>query len=233
MKLAIMQPYLFPYLGYFQLIKVVDIFVIHDDVQYIKGGWINRNRILLNHQAHLFSFSIKKAPAHLNINQRNFGDDFVTRKKRFLEKIRFAYCNAPYYSRTMNLIKEILDYQELNVSLFIINSLKRLCMAINILTPFCLSSELNKNQYLKGEQRVIDINKNMGASHYVNPIGGTELYSPAEFARNGIRLNFIQSKLSAYTQFNQGFVPDLSIIDVLMFNSRDMINRLINEYDLV
>lgn len=233
MKAAIMQPYLFPYLGYFQLIKAADVFVIHDDVQYIKGGWINRNRILVNNQAYLFTFSIKKAPYYLPINQRFFSGDLYKEKKRFFNTLKFAYCRAPFYEEVIDLVNEIFNFQESNITLFIENSLVKLCSYMEIGTIFKRSSNLDKDTQLNGEQRVIAINQKLGADHYINPIGGTELYSNTEFARNGIRLSFIKSDEISYSQFNKNFVPSLSIIDVLMFNSRDKVKELLNEYELI
>ncbi|MDQ0155376.1 WbqC family protein [Robertmurraya andreesenii] len=233
MKVAIMQPYLFPYIGYFQLIKAVDLFVVHDDVQFIKGGWINRNRILVNGSPFLFTFSLKKASSSLNINQRYFSDAFVEEKKRLLRILKASYGKAPYYFEVTKLVEEILEINpEDDISKLITRSLTKVCEYLNISTPIVMSSKIEKKNHLKGEERVIEINKRLKASHYINPIGGLELYNEESFLRHGVRLSFIKSKPIVYPQGKE-FVPWLSIIDVLMFNSKENFNELLGSYDLI
>jgi hypothetical protein len=235
MKLAIMQPYLFPYFGYFQLINTVDKFIIYDDVQYIKGGWINRNRILLNTQAHLFTFSIKNDSTFLNINQRYFTNKLDKEKEKFFKIVDSAYSKAPFYSSTKKLLECILLTDELNVSVsdMITQSLILICNYLDISTQFYTSSEIDKDNTLKGEERVIAINKCLGSKHYINSIGGETLYSKDVFKENGITLSFIKPKLVEYKQFENQFVPWLSIIDVLMFNSVEKIREMLKEYELI
>lgn len=233
MKLAIMQPYLFPYIGYFQLINAVDKFIIADDVQYINKGWINRNRILIKGKEHLFTLSIKKAPFHFNINQRHYIDAVGFQKKKLLNTIRHAYSKAPFYDVVMDLLVDIFADQELNVSTMITNSLKSVCLYIGIKPDYCLSSELARNNSLSMEESTLDINKCMGSDNYINQIGGVKLYSKEKFVENHIKLNFLKTKEIPYKQFSNDFVPNLSIIDVLMFNSKIEVQRLLNEYELI
>ena len=124
MKLASMQPYLFPYLGYFQLIRAAGRFVVSDDVQYIRGGWINRNRILSGNKPLLFTFSVKRASHSLNINERYFSEKNAEDKKGFIHMLHSAYAKAPYYDPTIRLIHNILENREQNVSHFIEQSIK-------------------------------------------------------------------------------------------------------------
>ncbi|MGV0104110.1 WbqC-like protein [Nostoc sp. DSM 114160] len=233
MKITIMQPYLFPYLGYFQLINIADKFVIHDDVQYIKGGWINRNRILLNREAYLFTLSIKKDSAFLNINQRFFTENFDKERKRLLNIVELSYRKAPYYSNIKKLLDRILSVDEMNISQMITHSLKLICDYLDMDTQVYFSSELNKDNTLKGQERVISINKCLGSDHYINSIGGEKLYSREVFKKNGINLSFIQPRFVEYNQFNNQFVPWLSIIDILMFNDKEKIQKMLDEYDLI
>ncbi len=233
MKIAIMQPYLFPYIGYFQLINMADKFVIHDDVQYIKGGWINRNRILLNREPYLFTLSIRNDSAFLNINQRFFTNNLYKERKKILNIVDSSYRKAPYYSNIIKLLDCIFCGDEMNLSKMITNSLKLICDYLDIGTQVCLSSELTKDNTLKGEQRVISINKCLKADHYINPIGGEKLYSREVFKKNDIKLSFIQPRFIEYNQFDNQFVPWLSIIDVLMFNNKEKIQEMLNEYDLI
>ena len=227
-----MQPYLFPYIGYFQLINAVDQFVIHDDVQYTKGGWINRNRILFNGKEYLFTLSVKKNSSCKNINRRFFSDKFESQKKKLLEILKQAYKKAPYFKESNNLINEIFSFKDLNVSNMNMYSLKKICQYLDIITPFVLSSELKKNNNLKGEERVININQVMEATHYINPIGGAELYQKKKFSVKGIELFFLKPDEIYYRQFENRFTPWLSIIDLCMFNSKSKIRTFLNAYKL-
>jgi len=230
MKMGIMQPYLFPYIGYFQLINAVDKFVIHDDVQYIKGGWINRNRIQINDKDHLFTFSLQKDSALKNINTRLFSNQFYQEKAKFLKLIQNNYNKALYFPSSYNLLFKIFNYRGLNISSFITNSLKQICNYLEITTPFYLSSELNKNNELKGQDRVIDICHTLKADIYINPIGGRTLYSKKVFKQNNISLFFLQTQNMIYEHNKQPFIPNLSIVDVIMFNSKGKIKEYLNSF---
>lgn len=233
MKLGIMQPYFFPYIGYFQLLAYVDKFVIHDDVQYIKGGWINRNRILINGQAKFITLSIRNDSSSLNINQRYFVEDIDRFKQKLLRQIEAAYARAPFFAQVRPLIEKCFSYHETNVSAFIINSLLEICRYLEITTPLILSSELEKRNQLKGQDRVVEINQVLGAQHYINPIGGVDLYDKDEFLKQGITLSFIKSREIHYQQFGNNFIPYLSILDVMMFNHPDQIHLFLAEFDLI
>lgn len=234
MKLGIMQPYLFPYLGYFQLINAVDVFVIYDDVQYIKNGWINRNKILSNRVPIMFTFGVKKDAMTMHINQRFYSENtYYSTKEKFLKTLFVSYHKAPHFKNTYELITEILSYEDLNVSKFNVNCLRKICDYINISTPFILSSSLEKEKELKAQEAVIGINKLLGSHCYINAIGGMEFYSPKKFKENGIKLRFIKMYDIEYPQFDEQFIPNLSIIDVLMFNSKREIETLLNDYELV
>ena len=233
MKLGIMQPYFFPYIGYFQLIAAVDQFVVHDDVQWIKGGWINRNRILAQGEPRYITLPIRKDSTLLNINHRTISSDSGQQIKKILQQIMETYRHAPCFGPVFKLISQCLACRETNASAFIVHTLRECCNYLGIDTPFVLSSELKKKDELKGAKRVLEINRVMGARHYINPIGGMELYDKASFADNGIQLDFIRTRDISYQQFeNHAFVPFLSIIDVMMFNSKQQIKGFLNEYDL-
>ncbi len=228
-----MQPYLFPYLGYFQLINAVDVFVISDDVQYIKGGWINRNRIQSNRKPLLFTFGIKKDKMTKNINQRSYSEDtYNSTRDKFLRTLFHSYHKAPYFKEVNELIAEILSYEDHNVSGFNTNSLRILCNYMNINTRFKLSSSLKKDEGLTGQDAVIAINKILDSHCCINAIGGLELYSSKRFEENGIQLKFIKMNEIEYRQFNEHFIPNLSIIDVLMFNSEEEVEELLKSYEL-
>ena len=233
MKIGIMQPYLFPYIGYFQLINAVDIFIIHDDVQYIQAGWINRNRILYTGREFLFTFGVKKDNYTKKINERYFSDNFLKEKKKFLGTLRIAYSKAPNYDVTFDLVEGILNEQEKNISIMTTKSLKIICSYLQIETQFSISSQLEKNNSLTSQDRVIELNKKSNSSHYINPIGGMELYSKEKFLAHGIQLSFLKPKDIVYQQFQNGFIPWLSIIDVLMFSSIEETKNMLNQYELI
>jgi len=237
MKIAIMQPYLFPYIGYFQLINAVDYFGIGDDVQFIKSGWINRNRILVQGESKLFTFSVKKDSFDKNIKERFFSDNFEKEKEKFLRKLEIYYKKAPFYSETYKIVKSIFDYEEKNVSKFIQNQLKIICNYIYIDTPFVnsLTWKIENDTIMNVEERAIkkiEKLKKMKINHFVNSIGGSHLYTKDFFEKNKIKLSFLKPQEISYQQFNNEFIQNLSIIDVLMFNSPKTIKYLLTKYDL-
>ena len=230
MKLAIMQPYFFPYIGYFQLINAVDKFVVYDNIEYTKKGWINRNRILVNGTKHLFSVPLKKDSDFLHINKRTLADNYPQFKNKLKGQIRSSYANSPHFKTSYPIIEECLDFEDPNLFLFILNSLKIVCSYLNIKTAFINSSTLSIDHNLRGEDKVIEINKILNLPTYIKAIGGVELYSKANFEKNNIELKFIKSAPIVYSQFNNEFVPGMSIIDVIMFNNREEISNYLNSY---
>lgn len=233
-RVAIMQPYFMPYIGYFQLIDSCELFVISDSVQYRKGGWINRNRLLINGKPSMFTLSLKKAPLEYNINQRYFSEKFKIDKEKLIKTIDINYSKAPHFLEVRELIEEILSFDNYaNVAEFNYNSIKKVCEYIGIKRKFIKESEISKDDKLKCEDAVIDITKKLHGQIYINSIGGKSLYSKERFKKSGIKLYFIKTNDIKYTQFKNEFQQNLSIIDVLMFNSKDEIMKLIKDYQLV
>jgi hypothetical protein len=233
LKLALMQPYFFPYLGYFQIISACDLFVIYDDVQFIKGGWINRNRILINGEAQYITLPLEKDHLSKKINERRFTTGFEREKEAIRRKLEAAYREAPFYADTMAMVRGCFDCKERNVAGFLTNVLTLCCRHLQIATPIRLASELPRNSDGRGEERVIEINKALGADHYINPPGGKELYNKQTFANAGITLSFLQPREIRYSQGAGNFMPWLSILDVLMFNSIEDTRTMLGSYDLV
>lgn len=229
MKLGIMQPYLFPYIGYYQLIKAVDKHVIYDDVNYIKQGWINRNRILLNGEEKMITLSVQGASSYKKINEI----DILNNNDKILKTIEHAYNKAPYFQETYELVNEILSFTNSNLGAFLSNSIKRTCKALNIDTEIINSSELHKNCELKGQEKVINICRLLECDIYYNAIGGKELYTSEEFDKYNIKLFFLKSCEISYKQFKNDFIPWLSIIDVMMFNSPTEISKMLENYKLI
>jgi hypothetical protein len=227
-----MQPYLFPYIGYFQLMNTVDKFVIYDDVNYINRGWINRNRILSNGREHLFSIPLIGASQNKLIN----GIEILQDQAFFSKLIRSmteSYKKAPYYSEIFPVIEEILLNKETNLSAFIHFSLHRIKQHIGIPSLIVKSSSIYNNEELKAQNRILDICLKEKAQHYINPIGGKEIYSQDLFENSSVELSFIKTNDIVYSQFKNDFVPGLSIIDVLMFNSIEQIKSLLQNYQLI
>lgn len=232
MKIAVMQPYLFPYLGYFQLINFVDKFVIFDDVNFIKRGWINRNYILYNGVSKIFTLPLRKASLNKKINETLIFEE-TNAKKIILYWIRQSYKKAPYYDETFNLIEEIIMNSEQNLSKYIEFSLNKIIKYIGIETEIIISSQLPKNNELKGQEKIIEICRILKGNHYINSIGGIELYSKETFNNYNIDLNFLKTQNIKYKQFDNEFVPNLSIIDIIMFNSVEQIQRSLMNFEII
>lgn len=233
MKIAIMQPYLFPYIGYFQLMNAVDKFVILDDVNFVKRGWINRNRILVNGKAHLFTIPLKGASQNKNIKDIQISDE-ENRRDKLLKTIKLNYKKAPFFSQDVSqLVKSIISSQEKLISRMIVKSIEKINNYLNIKTIIIESSDIYNNLHLKREDRIIDICLQEKASHYINLIGGKDIYSKEAFLQKGIILHFLQPELVSYKQFDNEFIPGLSIVDVLMFNGKSDVKQFLKCYTLI
>lgn len=234
MNIAVMQPYLFPYIGYFQLMRSVDTFVVYDDVQYIQRGWINRNRILNQGTDLLFTFSVKPSPRDAKINEREYSCQFGKEAQHFLKSLQYNYKKAPFFEPVYELIHKILSLSERNVAKLNQISLQMLAQHLSLTTRFICSSEIEgKSQELKGEDHILDIAAKLKATRYVNPIGGRALYAHEHFSQRGVSLFFLQSRPITYSQFGLEFVPWLSIVDVLMFNHPSVVGNFLDEFDLI
>ena len=229
MKLGIMQPYFLPYIGYFQLIKAVDKYVIYDDVNYINKGWINRNNILLNGQKYLFTLSLLGASQNKLINEIFVEEN----QSKLLKTLETAYKKAPYFENIFPVIQNIFDYENKNLGKFVGNSIIQIADYLNIKTEFIYSSEIKKEDILKGQEKILYICKTLNTTKYINAIGGQELYDKEIFKRNNIELNFLQTQIVDYKQFKNDFVPFLSILDLLMFNSVEEIGKMLDKFELV
>ncbi len=232
MKLGIMQPYFMPYIGYWQLLNVVDKYVIYDDVNFIKGGWINRNKILVNGEPKYFNVPMLGASPYKLINEVGVNNDkkLIDKNLRMLEG---SYKKAPYYSEAMKLMNGILNCNKDDLASYIKESFDIICEYLDINTELIISSELDKNCELKGQDKVLSICSLLGATEYYNAIGGQELYSFEAFKEQGIKLSFLKTEEIIYKQFNNEFCPNLSLIDVLMFNSKEKIKEMLNKFSLI
>lgn len=232
-KTAIMQPYFMPYIGYWQLIKSVDEFIVYDNIQYTKKGWFNRNRILNGDSDRLFTIPLKKDSDYLTVAERYLSDDSPKEIKRLLQIIQNTYRKAPQYAEVYPIIEGCFTCDKTNLFEYIYNSIKIICDYLEIDTKITISSTVDIDHSLKAEQKVMALCKATDTDVYINAIGGVELYDKAEFAASGLNLQFIKSKPIEYAQFGNAFVPWLSIIDVLMFNDKATVQKMLEMYDLV
>lgn len=231
-SVAVMQPYFFPYIGYFQLIQAVEKFIIYDDVGFIKRGWINRNNILINGKENLITIPCRNASQNKLINEINHGLSSKNRKK-LLNKIQFAYGKAPFFDTIFPIVQEVILCKKDKISDLAFLSITAVCSYLEIETKFKKSSKTYKNSRLDKAGRLINITKQEHAENYINPIGGTELYDKETFKKEGVNLFFLKPEELSYTQFGNQFVPWLSIIDVMMFNSVEEIHGMLQKYRLI
>ena len=204
MRVAIMQPYFFPYIGYFQLIAAVDLFIVYDNIKYTKKGWINRNRMLQNGNDVMFSLPLKSDSDSRNVCERELAADF--NREKLLNQLMGAYKRAPYFNQTFPLIEEIVRYEDRNLFRFLHYSIIKTCKYLGITTEIKISSEITIDHGLKNQDKVLALCETIGASTYVNAIGGIELYSKEIFREKGIDLKFIQSKQFKYAQIGRAHV---------------------------
>ncbi len=233
MKLGIMQPYFYPYLGYWQLLNAVEKYVVYDDVNYIKGGWVNRNRILVNNQPHFINIPLLGASPNKLINEINVNHDERLIKKT-LKTIESNYKKAPFFDNVYQIVKESLYYSEQNLAKYLFVVIEKICNYLQIETKLIMSSTIDKNNSLRGQDKVIEICRCLEADQYINAVGGTKLYDFSTFKNNGIRLLFLKSNEIVYRQFDdKSFQPGLSILDVMMFNSVEEIQNMLTKYTLI
>lgn len=217
MKMAIMQPYFCPYIGYFQLVNLVDTFVFYDDVQYIKRGYINRNSLKNNFK---FTIPVSKASRKSKINEvmidrnNNFFDKFATSLERL-------YSKSPNYRDVMDVLDNIFNKNHRTISELAVDSVKTFSKFIGISTSFKKSSEMEYEKTSDRSLNLINICKSQNCDKYINPIGGTKLYDKGFFSERGVELKFINTQAS------------LSIIDVCMFNDMHSVRQALNGVQLI
>lgn len=230
MKLSANQPYFIPYIGYWQLIKNADIFLICDDYNYIKGSWINRNRVLNGKEPIYCNLSLDKASQNKMINETFIKDIDIEKQLRSLE---CTYRKAPNFEEGYKLMETILSCPERNLAYFLENSIKVIAEYLGLKTQFKRTSEIEGNALLKREYRIYDFCQKLGADTYINAIGGMELYDFNEFKQRNIKLEFLKTNDITYKQFDNEFIESLSIIDVIMFNKREEVIKMLDDFTIV
>ena len=227
-----MQPYFFPYIGYFQLMNAVDEFVIYDNIQFAKKGWVNRNRILVNGKDEYITVPLKKDSDYLNIVDRQLAASWDSDKKKILSRIKESYRKAPFFNEIFQFIEELFSFEAKNLFDFLFYALEGTKSKLGIATPLIVSSNIPINHTLKAQDKVLEIVNARNGNIYINPIGGTELYDKNTCQTKGIDLQFLKANEISYLQFKNVFVPFLSIIDIMMFNSKEKIDLLLLDYTL-
>jgi len=226
MKIAIMQPYFLPYVGYFQLINKVDRFVVYDNIQYTKRGWINRNKYLLNNKSKYVSIPVEKFSHKEKIIKIKISK--IYQKEKILRQFCNAYKKAPYFEERYELLAKIIMFPSQNLFEYIYFSISSICEYLNIKTKVFISSNIDHDPALRSEDKVIDICKQLNGTIYINPEGGVKIYKKNNFKKYKLILKFLHTTGFKYQQFDEKiFIPKLSIIDVLMFNSKKEIKRII------
>ncbi len=229
-----MQPYLFPYLGYYQLARSADQFVFLDDVAYIKRGFINRNRILLGGQPFTFSIPVERASQNRRINEHHFTGEFDT----FLAQLRHAYRRAPFFGEVFALVEAVCRMPECNIALKNAAAIRAVFDYLQLPFSSQFASMLphthtHTHTQARGEQRILDLCQYFGADTYHNAAGGQALYDGRRFARQGVSLRFLRNRFAVYEQGVGAFVPGLSIIDVLMHNERERVCEMLRDFDVL
>jgi hypothetical protein len=230
MKLAIMQPYFFPYIGYFQLIHAVDKFIFYDDVNFIKNGWINRNRILLNGESHFLTVQLKEASSYKIINDVQFTDN----RLKLVKTLEQAYKKAPFFNLVMPFLFDCLTVKTSKISDLAQYSVIQTCKYLDIERQFEQSStSYSSTKGLEKAERLKQICLINKSDQYYNPVGGQTIYTRNDFLNQNISLFFVESLTTEYKQYGFDFVPSLSIIDVLMFVERESIKTMLDHYRLL
>lgn len=235
MKLAANQPYLFPYIGFFQLVRAVDVFVISDDLNYIQRGWINRNRMLTEGQPRFFSVPILDQSSFREIRETRVSPSEYPRwRRKFFVTLQHAYARATHYATVRDLLGEVIEGTPSTISELARTSILSVCQYLEIPTQIRETSSIYGLRDAHRTERVFELCRTECADKYVNAIGGIALYSEEEFLQHGISLKFLKSRGIVYEQFPKTlFVPNLSIIDVMMFNSASNIRLMLDQYDLI
>lgn len=232
MTLGMMQPYFFPYLGYWQLMNSVDEYILYDDVNYIKGGWINRNKIKTNGSEVILGLQIKKASQNKKINELELAMTDLD-KERLVNKVKSAYGKAPNAKVVLELFKDIVYCDINNLAEFLEYSNRKIAEFMGIKTLILSATKLQLDHTAKGQERVINTCLERGASKYINAIGGKELYDKQSFMEAGIQLEFLRMDSDiVYPQGKGEFIPSLSILDVLMYNNEEEVRELLKRYTL-
>ncbi len=228
MKLAVMQPYLFPYIGYFQLIYAADLFLIYDDIAYIKQGYINRNSVLAANGVTRFTVPVPGASSNKLISDLQF----TTNIEKVLKTLEQSYAKAPYIESVFPLIRQILEHEDRSIASVCLKSYQSIFSYLGLDKQFRKTSELDYDRTASARDRLIALCHKFDADCYINAPGGRKLYAKQDFCEQGIDLKFIDSLPIGYSQGRNEFTSNLSIIDVLMNCSPQQVIEQMESYEL-
>lgn len=233
MRIAIMQPYFLPYLGYWQLIAAVDCFVVLDDVNFIKGGWVNRNRVVVGGKPSWLTLPLVGASPNRLICEIDIKPDDGWRAK-LQRMVAMNYAKAPHLSEGLPWFESCLERASGNLSEYLVDSVVSLCTRLGVTTEIIPSSRPFDAGGLRGSERIVDMCCRLGATYYVNPPGGKDLYSIDNFAKHGIRLEFLEPQLAnACLAAGVDGGSSLSILHLMMHNSTAALAEAIGSYRTV
>jgi len=230
-----MQPYFMPYIGYFSLIKHVDQFILFDTPQFIRHGWIERNKVLKpNNEPLYIKVPLQKHTRDTQINKVVINNSENWKEKILAQLIPYKK-KAPYYNVVIKLLQDIFEDETESIVELNYISLRKICDYLNIKTEIKIWSEMNIGieQVNAPDEWALNICKALDIKEYYNAIGGNTFFDKCKYEKAGISINFIETESIAYKQFSNMFVPFLSIIDILMFNSMEEVKEMLDKYDLI
>lgn len=235
MKLGGMQPYFFPYLGYFAVIKHTDKWIVADNVQFINGGWIERNRVLKSHDGwNYIRVPLEKGTHTLPIRERKIRTNEHWQRKIFSQLIHYKK-KAPYYKEVIHLLESLFAHQSDTIVELNIRALELVCQYLHIPLNYTLGSQINVDikKIHAPDDWPLQICLLLGADQYINPPGGVSFYKKEKFDRCGVELKFLKVHFQPYQQNGNPFEPGLSILDVMMFNAVDQIHKMLDDYEFL
>ncbi|MGB5944419.1 MAG: WbqC family protein [Leeuwenhoekiella sp.] len=231
-SIAIMQPYFFPYVGYFQLVNAVDEFIVFDDVNFIKKGWINRNYISANGKSKLFTVPLLKPSQNKLIKETEVHPtEYLKFKKTFLATLKHTYSKSPYFEQTFSMVEDILA-ESTTIANLALKSVITVAAYLEMKTDFMVSSDFQADKELKGQDRILNLCTARDASEYLNLSGGKNLYQVEDFQQQNIELKFVSTDFSSLKKIDQSFNFQLSVIHLLMHFSPRRINDFLKIYNL-
>ena len=206
--------------------------ILADEYEYSKGGWINRNRLIINKKVEYISIPLVSAPDHLRIYERQISNTFEPRK--ILDKCANSYVRGSNFERGNELMEKIFLENNRNLFSFLLHSIHEISKYLEIKTEIVSLSEISNDKSLKRQDRVLDICKTLNASNYLNPEGGRELYTAEVFERIGVQLEFLEHIPMPYEQLIPGFIPRLSVVDLIcMIKNNEALKLHLNSCQIV
>jgi len=230
MTISSNQPYFMPYLPYWQLIDCADLFLVGDDFSYRKSSWIPRNRILVNGRVQFFRIELRHQSSNTLIRDMEIVPPDLSVKLRTLE---MAYHKAPCFAEGYALCERVLRFPSGNLCEFLTASIKEVCKYMYIDTPIGFTSDVPGNSEFRNKERIYHLCKYYGADTYVNATGGQALYDYDGFRSHGLRLAFLRTEIPAYKQLSDRFVPGLSVMDAVMFLSREQLRDMLDKRSFI